>query len=165
MGVFREVREGIRENAESILSHFYELTEEEPWVKLPRDFRVDALPELTVAVADLALGRTQGEALCRRVLEVGVSHGEHRLKRGFPESLLFHEHYLLRKAIWRYIREHHQRDAKLIGEAIVRIDSALSLAVRASLRGFHRPAFEHLGRWDAAIDDLRNEWQELPPVE
>lgn len=164
-GTFRNIREGIQTSIETILKNFHELSDSEPWIKLPQDFRYDRLGEVAVAASDLALGSTGERSLCRKVIEEGAAHGQQRLTHGFPDSLLFQESYLLRKAIWLYIRDRHEEDSKLLAEAIVRIDSALSLAIRASMRGYHRPAYEHLGQWENAFDDLMEEWQELPALD
>jgi hypothetical protein len=99
------------------------------------------------------------------MLHVAARHGETRLKQGFTEAILFEELYLLRQAIWRYIRDRQDRPASLASEAIIRIDAILSLAGKASLRGFHQPTYVKRGEWPKAVDDPISDWRAPPRME
>ena len=163
---FEEIRSGIHEHVPQLLREFADSTEDEPWIHLPADFKTDDLDSVLRHVADLALGDADDTAVtCRKVIDEGARHGELRLRHGFPDALVFQEYYILRNLIWTYIRQHHQdQNGKLAFEAIVRVDAAVTLATKASIRGFHRPAFEELGRWPECLVALEDEWQPLPSM-
>lgn len=165
MSVLHEIRDGIRGNTEAILQQFDAVIEQEPWIHLPRGYRFNFLEELIQLVAELALSSGADQEVCRRMLHAAARHGESRLKQAFPDAVVYQEFYLLRQAIWSYIRRYHDGGTQLAFEAIVRIDTALSLAAKASLRGFHRPVFEQRGTWPQTLDDLAAEWEPLPAVE
>lgn len=165
MGTLKTTREEITEHIPEVLRQFNAATEQEPWIHLPPDYRVVFLGELMAFAADLALGDTADAELCRRMLHTAVRHGEARLSQGFPDSLIYHEYHLLRQAFRSYLREHHDAGDLLVSEAIIRVDAALSLASKGSLRGYHRSAFQERGRWPQAIEELVGEWRPLPPVE
>jgi hypothetical protein len=43
-------------------------------------------------------------------------------------------------------------------DAILRVDSLISLASLSSLRGYHRRTFAMRGQWPAVLDQLASEW-------
>lgn len=112
----------------------------------------------------LALLAPHDRELCRTLLHRAAAHGEMRLEQGLPDALLFQELYLARESLWTYIKEHDPDYGGLRSEAILRIDMALSLAAKASLRGYHRPAFEARGEWPQVIDQLLEEWAPPPSL-
>ena len=156
----REIRDDIRANTSQILTRFEALTQRDPWIHLPRDYWLDMLSEVVPRLADAALGEPGDEEAVRLLLQAAVGHGEHRLRDGFPESLIFHEYYLLRAALWDHLcagaHAPGQRQA-----AIMRIDVLVTLAVRGSTRGYHRAVFEAQGRWGEVVEDLVSEWVEM----
>lgn len=165
MSTLAEIRTGIQEQIPEILRRFRVIIEEEePWMLLPEGSRVDHFGELTFQLSEVALRPERDEEHIRQMLHTAARHGESRLTHGFPEALVFREHYLLRGALWAHVREEHGRDDPLAFEAIARIDAALSLSGKASIRGFHRPTYEAQGSWPDCIDDLVKDWQTLPPV-
>jgi len=165
MHVFNELQEGIAGSAREILGHLDEVTEEDPWIHLPRDYSINHLADVVEPMTTLALTRSGDRELCRRMLHIAAAHGEKRLEQGYPDSLIFQEFPMLRQSIWRYIRRFHDDNTGAHAfEAMVRIDAALALATKASLRGFHRPTFEARGRWPDTIDELATEWKALPQL-
>lgn len=162
---FTELQEGIAGSVREILGHLDAVTEEDPWIHLPRDYRLNHLADVVEPMTTLALTRSADAELCRDMLHLAAARGEKRLEQGYPDSLIFQEFPMLRQALWRYIRRFHDgnHDPRSF-EAMVRIDAALALATKASLRGFHRPVFEARGRWPETIDELATEWKPLPDV-
>lgn len=146
MGALETTREDVTEFIPEILRQFNNATEQEPWIHLPADYRVIFLGELLALAVDLALAGAAGAELCRRLLHTAVRHGETRLSQGFPDSLIYQEYYLLRKAIRSHLREQNATGDLLASETIIRIDAALSLATKASLRGYHRTLLQEYGR-------------------
>lgn len=139
----------------------------EPWFTFPEQIDFDHLPELIASLADVALARSSDPEVRRRKIWAAARHGEERRRDGFHEELLFREYDLLRRALWQYIRDHHGINQPSTN-VILAIDSGISLAASASLRGFHRDAFESAGRWPAALDELLDCWPQPPdasPVE
>lgn len=161
MEPFTEIHEAITSDVPEILRQFDSLTEEEPWIMLPREYRTDELGRLLARAADLSLVSPGDPDFCLRMLQSGAQHGEQRLKQGFSELLLFQEHHLLWQSTWIYVQRRFS-GARLAMNAVMRIDTALALASKASLRGYHRPLYEELGRWPEIIDRLAGEWR--PPV-
>lgn len=165
MDTVRDVTESVTEHIPEVLRHFDAVTRDEPWIHLPADYRSGNLGEVIRLCCLLALRSPGDRELCKTLLHTAAAHGEDRLEQGLPDSFLFQELYLARESIWTYIIEHHDRRSGLVAEAILRIDMTLSLASKAALRGYHRPAFTRRGEWPRVIDDLVGEWRPPPPIE
>ena len=166
MSTLDEIRIRIQEHIPEILGRFQTVVEtEEPWLLQPASQRTDHFGELILHVSEVALREACEEERIRQMLHTAARHGEERLANGFPEALVFREHYLLRQALWEHIRDEHDGGDPTSFEAVVRIDTALSVSTKASLRGFHRPTYEAQGRWPECIDDLVSEWRTLPAME
>lgn len=129
----------------------------EPWFTFPEEIDFDHLPELIASLADVALALGRDAETCRRNLWAAVRHGEERRKDGFHEELIFREYDLLRRALWRYIRD-TQGVNQPATNVILAVDTAISVAASASLRGFHRDAFLAGGRWPAVVEELLERW-------
>ena len=109
----QEARDDIHQNVDTILETFREQTRTDPWIKLPEGYRADCLHEVIRCVASLALSSPDDEELEGRrqeMLRAAARHGEERLRQGFPDSILFHEIYLLRNGMWRFINDRHGID-------------------------------------------------------
>lgn len=134
-----------------ILAEWQGITQEEPWLTLPEEHRFNSLPDFTHDLLDAALCRPDEMEAHRRKLYAASEHGQTRREQGFPQELVLTEFYLLREAIWRILQRHLPDDAT---GAVMRVDTALSTATRASLAGFHRQELERLGQWPAVIERL-----------
>jgi hypothetical protein len=66
------------------------------------------------------------------------------------EHLIFIEYHLLRQAIWRFLTT-QLRPSDRITQAMLRIDSALTLATNASMWGYCREEIQALGKWEEGI--------------
>lgn len=91
----------------------------------------------------------------REKVWAAVEHGVTRRKDGYDEPLLIAEYHLLRRALWDYVRRNTRPGEAL--EVITRIDTAISLATMASIRGYHRPELEARGNWSDALRKLIEE--------
>lgn len=136
----------------------------EPWFTFPESIDFDHLAELIASLADVALDRSMDPEVRRRKIWAAARHGQERRESGFHEELIFREYDLLRRALWQYIRDHHGTSQPSTN-VILAIDSGISLAAAASLRGFHRDAFEAAGRWPQALEDLLGRWPQPPEVD
>ena len=146
------VCDDLKAHLPEIVREWEEITHEEPWTSLPKAHRLDELPAVTIGLFDAALCEpTEPDAHRQKVL-AAVLHGEQRREHGLPDAVLLTEFYLLREAIWRYLKR--TKDAVLADAAILRIDNAIMLATRAALVGFHRAEYETRQRWPLAVDRL-----------
>lgn len=136
----------------------------EPWFTFPDQINFDHLPELIASLADVALDRSVDPEVRRRKIWAAARHGRERREHGFHEELIFREYDLLRRALWQYIRDHHGTTQPTTN-VILAVDSGITLAASASLRGFHRDAFEAAGRWPEALEELLGRWPQPPEVE
>lgn len=129
----------------------------EPWLSLPSTVSHDHLADLLHALAHAALCELHDPGARRRLVERGAQHGEDRLLEGFSEELLYREYHLLRTFLWDWIRRRWGTlpDAH---DAILLLDSAITLATSASLRGYHRQTLEKQGRWPGALTELIDEY-------
>lgn len=165
MDAFRTISDSVTEHIPEVLQQFDTVTEQEPWINLPAGYRTNYLGGVIAMATSLALLRPGDAELCEKMLYLAAHHGETRLEQGLSDSIIFQELYLIRESLWTYIKQFHEQHSGLRAEAIVRIDMALSLAAKASLRGYHRPAFEKRGEWPKVVDRLVREWAPPPPLE
>ena len=151
----RFVCDDLKAHIPEIMREWEAITHEEPWTSLPKTYRVDALPEVTLGLFEASLCDPADRDNHRRQIEAALEHGARRREHGFADSVLLTEYYLLREAIWRYLSMTFPGETA--GEAILRIDSAIMLATRATLVGYHRQEYELAKRWDATVERLVND--------
>jgi hypothetical protein len=148
----RQVCDYLIANVGEILVEWSALAVERPWHDLPDTHRLDSLPEVITGLIEASVCAPDDRSLHRKKVDAAAEHGYQRLLQGFEQELVLTEYYLMREAIWRVLK----REGSLADrtEAILRIDSALNLATRASLAGYHRKEYEAAGLWPKAIEDL-----------
>jgi len=164
MHALHGIAEDILAHLPDVVRHFEAVTQQEPWIHLPREYRSNFLSDVIALASRLAILGPSDPKLLDGMLECASRHGEQRLEQGFSDAMLFQELYLAREAVWTFLKSRHANETVLVSEAIVRIDMALSLAAKASLRGYHRPAFASQGRWPAVIHELGAEWSPPPSL-
>jgi hypothetical protein len=142
--------------ADQIMTDWEIVGQLEPWHRIPPNLDQDHLPEMITAIADAALRTFFDHAERRDLAWVAARHGEHRASQGVSEEVLSREYQLLRWALWRRLKP--KGSPAEASEAIIRIDSALTLAHGASLRGFHRPAIEQTGDWKKVMAEYIDQW-------
>lgn len=156
-----------------------EASARQPWLLLPEHDRIDHLPEVLERVADAVLCEQPTREGLLALAEAASKHGQDRVRQGMPDILVLNEYHLLRDAIWAFFRQltdwqdsgsrtrasgDGARDAALdavrpatTAEAILRVDTALTVATRASLLGYHREHLRAVGRWEGAMEQLVEE--------
>ena len=142
--------------AKEIMADWNALGSREPWHRLPPSLDHDHLPDVIEKLAETALLTFFGEQERTSLAWIAVQHGEHRFELGITEETLHREYELLRWALWRRLKG--QAESSVASQAIIRLDSALSFAHGASLRGYHRRSIEGSGDWPAALERYLAEW-------
>jgi hypothetical protein len=66
------------------------------------------------------------------------------------------ESALLRRAVWEFARPHRDEYHEM-----VRVDSALTVGLMASLRGYARPELDARGEWESTFARLVSDWSSL----
>lgn len=146
------VCDDLKAHVPEIVQEWEGITQEEPWTSLPKAHRIDELPAVAIGLFDAALCEPADPEAHRQKVLAAVSHGEQRREHGLPDAVLLTEFYLLREAIWRYLKR--TKAAAVADHAILRIDNAIMLATRAALVGYHRGEYESRQRWPLAVDRL-----------
>jgi hypothetical protein len=149
----KEICETLKSNVAEVLVEWEHLVKEQPWFSLPAGHRIDNLPDVIVGLVEAALCDPADEGVHRQQVDAAITHGQHRREQGIPEHLMFTEYHLLRQAIWYFL---HQRFGARdeVSRAILRIDSAISVATNASMWGYHRAEIEALGKWDEGVERI-----------
>ena len=151
-----------------VIELWEQASHQQPWLLLPEHDRVDHIPEVLQYVADAVLCEQPTRAGLLKLAEVAAKHGEDRVTQGMPDILVLNEYHLLRDAIWAFFRRLAHTRLELgeqaagagaprpgtAAEAILRVDTALTVATRASLLGYHRAHLERNGRWEGAMERL-----------
>jgi hypothetical protein len=152
--------EFLRDNADAIareiMADWDQVGTKEPWHRLPPTIDHDHLPDMIRALAEAALLSFFADRPRSALAWSAVQHGQHRYAFGLPEEVLSREYELLRWALWRRLKQ--QADTSTASEAIIRLDSGISFAHGASLRGYHRLAIEGAGDWPGALDRYLKDW-------
>lgn len=156
----KRIAESVRANVDEVIAVWRREASDEPWTHFPADLDVDHLPELIRGLAD-AIDSENAEDAHHRQLWAAVRHGQDRLKKGFSDSLVLAEHQVIRLALWRFIRRHHDGSPSAL-PAIGRVDAALTLVTLAALRGYHHTALEEKGDWPGSVERLLDEWPTSP---
>ncbi len=149
----KEICQHIKSNVSEVLLEWENLVREQPWFSLPADHRIDSLPDVIVGLVQASLCSPTVEEAHRENIEAATVHGAHRREQGIPEHLILTEYHLLRQAIWRCLVRRFPTSHD-IAPAMMRIDSAISLATNASMWGYFRPEIEGSGNWKEGIERM-----------
>lgn len=152
----RQLKHEAASIAEQAIQDWNRLAEKEPWHRLPPSLDLDHLPELIRCLADAALGTFFARDERVKLAEYAVKHGEHRFTSGSAEDILQREYELLRWGMWNRIKK--MTTSERASEAIIRLDSAMTFALGATLRGYHRQVIEETGDWPNALARYIDEW-------
>jgi len=145
------------EIADEVVGTWQQVGEREPWHRVPENLDQDHLPEMIRALARTALADFFAPDARRELVRVGAIHGQHRFLQGVAEEILGREYEMLRFSLRS--RLSNETDSQRASEALIRLDSAMTLAHGASLRGFHRDQIEtEPGRYDAELERYASEW-------
>lgn len=94
---------------------------------------------------------------CRDLLATAATHGEHRARQGFEESLIYREYHLLRRALWTRMTQESGQQADAY-YASMRMDTVSTLATAGAIHGMHREELEAQGRWPQILEEIMTEW-------
>jgi hypothetical protein len=124
-----------------------------PWTSLSHGDLVDHWPPYLETMFDWAFCASNGTEQARRFIDAAATHGIQRRKLNFDYDVIMEESALLRRAIWAVtaptFEDRHD---------MVNIDSALTVGLMASLRGFAKPELTRDGQWEASLTELAAEW-------
>jgi hypothetical protein len=84
-----------------------------------------------------------------------AEHGRQRRKAGFNDDVVFHEYYGIRNALWSIVKPRYSDERG--AQAMLRMDTAISVALRASLVGFHEQDFHDRAEAEARLEELARE--------
>lgn len=153
--------ETLKANAEdvavAIIDHWQAIGQSEPWHAIPDDLDYNHLPKLIRELAGAALCTEFDPMLCRQVVQSSALHGQHRGEEGLDDTLLYREYHLLRRALWRQLKEDHG-ETTTVYYATMRVDALISLANAAALYGLYRPRLEAERRWPDVLEELLESW-------
>jgi hypothetical protein len=148
----RDVCDYLTERVPEILVEWNALAVERPWHDLPETHRLDSLPAVVTGLIEAAVCEPDDRRAHRAKVYAAAEHGRQRRDQAFDDELILTEFYLMREAIWRVLCR--QRNMAARSEAIMLIDSAMNLATRASLAGYHQAEYEARSRWPQALEEL-----------
>ena len=109
-----------------------------------------------MGLVEASLCSPADEEAHRQKVDAAAEHGEHRLRMGVPEDALITEYGLLRYVITRFVREHFPTPEAQ--KAILRLSTSTTIALAASLWGYHRNELEGRQEWPKALDQLADSW-------
>jgi len=95
-------------------------------------------------------------------IETAAAHGARRRLQGVQEACLFEEYDFLGTAVPHALRE--CRIAPLSSQDLVTLEGALTTAILAGLRGYHRGEFERRGTWADALARTARDSTDLGPA-
>lgn len=150
------LRDNATQIAQETLAGWSELAEHEPWQKLPQGLDMDHLPQLIACLAETSLITFFGSDERRALAENAVKHGQHRFNEGVTDDVLQREYELVRWGLWSRVKE--QAPPRTASEAIIRLDSAMTFALGATLRGYHRHTIQETSDWSEALARYIAEW-------
>jgi hypothetical protein len=96
-----------------------------------------------------ALMPNPSEGAVDAFIAIAAAHGARRRLQGVHEACLFEEYDFLGTAVPHALRE--CRIAPLTPQDLLTLEGALTTAILAGLRGYHRGEFERRGTWDDAL--------------
>jgi len=132
------------------------LVDRAPWSSLSRADRLDELPVFLQHLLDATICSARGAGDPGPMLESATSHGTQRRRVGLDYDHIMEESALLRRAVWEFAQPHRDEYHEM-----VRLDSALTIALMASLHGYAKPELEARGEWQSALQRLMSDWSSL----
>ena len=96
-----------------------------------------------------ALAPDPAEGAVDAFIEIAAAHGARRRMQGVHEACLFEEYDFLGTAVPHALRE--CQITPLTPQDLLTLEGALTTAILAGLRGYHRGEFERRGTWADAL--------------
>jgi hypothetical protein len=139
-----------------IVSRWEEQVNRSPWNQLSEPDRLDELPMFLDALFNWTVCGAGAEGRHLPFLHAAASHGEQRRRLGLSYDHIMEESALLRRAVWEIGKPHTEHFHEM-----ARIDSALTVGLMASLRGYSKQELEARGDWDSTLARLASDWTAL----
>ena len=139
-----------------MVARWEESVDRAPWSGLSHPDRVDELPIFLKHLLDCTICSEPKSGDPRPMLDAATRHGEQRRRLGLDYDHIMEESALLRRAVWEFARPHRDQYHEM-----VRVDSALTVALMASLRGYAKPELEARGEWESTLPRLISDWSSL----
>jgi hypothetical protein len=142
----------LRDDLPLVLEEWEAVSREEPWHVRPKQYGLDSLHEAIRAVLDVSLGDGGDQAASERLVRSAAAHGDQRRTQSVGDDAVLREYHALRAAIWRYLSRIPMPPSERL-TAISRVDTAITVATTAALRGYHRSDMPPSPEW--AVELLR----------
>ncbi len=136
----------LRDDLAPILAEWEAVTREEPWHVNPERYGVDSLNEVVRGVLDVALGDGSDEEASERLIRAAAAHGDQRRVQMTGDEVLLREYHALRASLWRYLGRVPMPASEAL-TAISRVDTVITIATTAALRGYHRSDMRPSPAW------------------
>jgi hypothetical protein len=146
----------LRTSIPDIVDWWEDAVDREPWSSLSRDDRIDHLPEFVDTMIDSAFCASDNAEQVRRFIDAAARHGIQRRCLAFPYDIIMEESALLRRAIWAVGAPSFDDRYDMVN-----IDSALTVGLMASLRGYAKPELTQNGAWESSLTRLASDWGHL----
>jgi len=148
-----EVAQYLKSLIPDIVERWAASVDRPPWSALSTSDRVDHLPPFLSRLFDWAVRDELAAGGAEAFLAAGAEHGTHRRRMHLSYDVVMEESALLRRAIW---------GADLAGitdrRTVVMVDSALTVGLLASLRGYAKPELVASGQWEGSLARLATEY-------
>ena len=142
-------------SVDEVIGQWIKLQIDEPWVHLPLPDVVDHLPAVITNLVRASLSDPTNLERHRDKVRAAAEHGRQRRRAGFEDEIVFQEYYGIRNALWSIVRPRYS-DSRA-AEAMLRMDSAISVALRASLVGFHEDRLSGAQEAEERLETLARE--------
>lgn len=123
--------------------------------------RVGDLADVLRAIC-AALEPNPSEGAVDAFIEIAAAHGARRRLQGVQEACLFEEYDFLGTAVPHALRE--CQIAPLTPQDLLTLEGALTTAILAGLRGYHRGEFERRGTWADVLASTARDSTDLGPA-
>jgi hypothetical protein len=144
------------ESIPQIVERWEKSVAREPWSHLSHTDRLDELPVFLARLFDSTICSAPKVGNPQPMLDAATRHGEQRRRLGLDYDHVMEESALLRRAVWEFAQPHREQYHEMI-----RVDSALTVALMASLRGYAKPEVDARGEWDSTLSRLVADWSSL----
>jgi hypothetical protein len=146
----------LQDRTPDIVRRWEAFVDQAPWNQLSESDRLDDLPKFLDSLFNLAISAPPERRQPSRFLEAATSHGEQRRRCGLSYDHIMEESAFLRRAVYEHAKPYPQ-----FFHEMVKVDSALTVGLMASLRGYAKPELEARGDWDTTLAQLASDWTAL----
>lgn len=124
-----------------------------PWDSLSDVDRIDHLPAYLDALIDWCFCLSEDARHAKRFVDTAAQHGVQRRDLNLDYDIIMEESAALRRAIWSVAAPTFEDRYDMVS-----IDSALTVGLMASLRGYAKPELTQNGQWEAGLARLAADW-------